>query len=139
MNKKTLPVLAALCTAALAIMTAVLVYTGQPRFTPPPFDPAAQSGTPDVPEGLGYGELDATAFRFSAAGVLTADNGPSFAMAKEGYYVFLKANSGGYYYHPTTPETTPSAATTGDAGISAYIVCAAVSAAGIVRIGRKRK
>ncbi len=75
MNKKTLTVLAALCAAALAIMTAVLVYTGQPRFTPPPFDPAARSGTPDVPEGLGYGELDATAFRFSAAGVLTADNG----------------------------------------------------------------
>ena len=67
------------------------------------------------------------------------NNGPSFAMAKNSYYVFLKANSGGYYYHPTTPETTPSAATTGDAGISAYIVCAAVSAAGIVRIGRKRK
>ena len=67
------------------------------------------------------------------------DNGPSFAMTKNGYYVFLKANSGGYYYHPTTPSTTPSAATTGDAGIAAYIVCAAVSAAGIARIGRKRK
>ena len=75
MNKKPIAVLAALCAVALAVMTAVLVYTGQTRFTPPPFDPAAQSGIPDVPKNLGYGELDATAFRFSAAGVLTADNG----------------------------------------------------------------
>lgn len=75
MNKKPIAVLAALCAVALAVMTAVLVYTGQTRFTPPPFDPAAQSGIPDVPKNLGYGELDATVFRFSAAGALTADNG----------------------------------------------------------------
>ena len=31
---------------------------------------AAQTGAPEVPENAGYGEMDAKAFRFSAAGEL---------------------------------------------------------------------
>ena len=93
MNKKPIAVLAALCAAALSVMTAVLIYTGQARFTPPPFDPAARPGIPDVPEDLGYSELDATAFRFSAAGVLTADNGATdlWLTNPAGSTVWLKA------------------------------------------------
>lgn len=93
MNKKPITVLAALCAAALAVMTAVLIYIGQTRFTPPPFDPAARSGIPDVPEELGYSELDATAFRFSAAGVLTVDSGSTdlWLTNPAGSTVWLKA------------------------------------------------
>lgn len=76
MNKRPITILAVLCAAALAVMIAALLYTGRaPQFTPPPFDAAAQAGTPAVPEGIGYGELDASAFRFSAAGVLTVRDG----------------------------------------------------------------
>lgn len=94
MNKRPITILAVLCAAALAVMTAALLYTGRaPQFTPPPFDAAAQAGTPAVPEGIGYGELDASAFRFSAAGVLTVrDSGAELWLTNPaGSSVWLKA------------------------------------------------
>lgn len=94
MNKRPITILAVLCAAALAVMTAALLYTGRaPQFTPPPFDAAAQMGTPAVPESIGYGELDASAFRFSAAGVLTVRDGGAelWLTNPAGSSVWLKA------------------------------------------------
>lgn len=94
MNKRPITILAVLCAAALAVMTAALLYTGRaPQFTPPPFDAAAQTGTPAVPEGIGYGELDASAFRFSTAGVLTVRDGGAelWLTNPAGSSVWLKA------------------------------------------------
>ena len=94
MNKRSIPILAALCAAALAVMAAALIVTGRAQaFTPPPFDAAAQAGTPAVPEGIGYAELDAKAFRFSAAGVLTVhDSGAALWLTNPaGSPVWLKA------------------------------------------------
>lgn len=44
-------------------------------FTPPPFEENAVSGVPAVPEGLGWGELDAKAYRASVCGVIRVENG----------------------------------------------------------------
>ena len=41
----------------------------EPQFVPPSFDAAAVAGTPTVPDGLGYSELDAKGvYRFSVCG-----------------------------------------------------------------------
>lgn len=73
-NKKLLPLLAAvLCAASVIAMLAALAA---PRkvvrepFTPPPFESAAVEGIPEVPENLGWRELDADVFRMSVCGVL---------------------------------------------------------------------
>lgn len=59
-------------------MTAALLF-GKPgteaSFVPPPFDPAAQSGQPDVPAGLGYGEIDAKVFKVSICGKFSPSDG----------------------------------------------------------------
>lgn len=76
MNKRPIVILSVLCAAALTVMAAALIRTGHtPQFAPPPFDPSAQAGTPAVPENIGYAQLDAKAYRFSAAGVLTVHDG----------------------------------------------------------------
>ena len=76
MKKLLLPAAVIICAVAAIIMVIMLVTSGSGRsFTPPPFDPAAQTGTPDVPESAGYGELDTGDFKFYAAGNLTAKNG----------------------------------------------------------------
>ena len=47
-----------------------------PEFVPPPFDPAAVVGIPEVPDGLGYGELDARgAYKFSVCGMVKVVDG----------------------------------------------------------------
>lgn len=76
MKKGILPVMTVLCVIAVIGMVIALTAGGrQESFSPPPFDPAAQSGTPDVSEGSGYGEMDAKAFRFSACGELSVQDG----------------------------------------------------------------
>lgn len=76
MKKLLLPAAVVICAVAAIIMVIMLVTSGSGKsFTPPPFDPAAQTGTPDVPESAGYGDLDAGDFKFYAAGNLTAKNG----------------------------------------------------------------
>ena len=73
MKKGVLPIAAGLCAIALIVMVIALVSGGrQESFSPPPFDSAAQVG---VPESAGFGEMDAKAFRFSAAGELTVQDG----------------------------------------------------------------
>ena len=73
-QKPVLPILAVLCFVCLAGMCAALFYTAAPaaqsEFVPPSFDASAVSGTPDVPDGLGWQELDAQAFQ---VGVCEAD------------------------------------------------------------------
>lgn len=76
MKKGVLAAAAALCAIALIVMIIALTSGGrQESFSPPPFDAAAQTGKPEVPANAGYGELDAKAFTFSAAGELTVTNG----------------------------------------------------------------
>lgn len=71
-NKKGLLAAWVLCITAVAIMTAALIRTGTdsapPAFTPPPFEANAKKGVPDVSEGLGYSQLDATAYKVSLCG-----------------------------------------------------------------------
>ena len=76
MRKGVLPVTAGLCVLAVTVMMIALLSGGrQESFSPPPFDAAAQTGAPEVPEHAGYGEMDAKAFRFSAAGELEVQDG----------------------------------------------------------------
>lgn len=60
-----------LCALSLIIMLAALKGTAPkaPAFTPPPFEPAAQTGVPDVPEDLGWSEVKADHYSFSVCGV----------------------------------------------------------------------
>lgn len=76
MKKSVLWITAALCAVSVAVMLLALTRGGrQEAFSPPSFDPAAQTGTPKVPEDAGYGQLDAKAFQFSAAGELIVRDG----------------------------------------------------------------
>ena len=75
-QKWAVPVLAAICLLCLAMMAAVLVYTQSPaqgEFTPPPFEESAVSGIPEVPEELGWQELDAQVFRVSVCGAVVLE------------------------------------------------------------------
>ena len=75
MKKGVLPVTAVLCVIAVIMMIIALVNGGkQESFSPPPFDSAAQTGDPEVPQDAGYGEIDAKAFQFLAAGELTVQD-----------------------------------------------------------------
>ena len=77
MKKGVLPIAAGICAAAVIVMIIALTCGGgQKRFSLPPFDSAAQEGQPkDDLQNVGYGEIDAKAFRFLAAGKLTVENG----------------------------------------------------------------
>ena len=70
------PVLVIVCLLCLAMMAAALVYTQSPaqgEFTPPPFEESAVSGIPEVPEELGWQELDAQVFRVSVCGAVVLE------------------------------------------------------------------
>lgn len=79
MRKKTIPFVLAsiMCVVSIAIMIAVLLIpTGGSEsavFTPPPFDENAAQGVPDVPEGLGWNEVDAQGYKASICGVVVVD------------------------------------------------------------------
>ncbi len=68
---------AMICIVSLAVMTVALIRPGPQAeplpFTPPPFDANAQQGIPSVPDGLGWGEVDAQVFRASLCGVVISD------------------------------------------------------------------
>lgn len=73
---KNLLILAVLlCAASLAAMMFALHTHRSVPYAPPSFDADAQSGVPDVPDGLGWQELDAQAYRFSVCGVFAPVNG----------------------------------------------------------------
>ena len=77
MKNYILPLAAVLCAVSLAVMVFALtrqeVQTEMGEFTPPPFDSAAVVGTPEVPDGLGYNELDCQVYKVSLCGKLNAD------------------------------------------------------------------
>lgn len=70
-----------LCILALVSMVLALVFGGTQKqnssFIPPPFDSSAESGTPEVPEELGWTEIyqDGMAFKCSICGNVIASGG----------------------------------------------------------------
>lgn len=84
----------AVCVLSLAVMIAALCHpkseTGE--FTPPPFDAAAEVGTPAVPDGLGWQELDAKVFKVAVCGriVPSGDTADVWLTNPEDNTVWLK-------------------------------------------------
>ena len=68
-----------ICILSLAVMvTALALSGGEPErgvFVPPAFDEHAVQGTPDVPEHLGWNQLDAQVYKVSLCGVVTLEEG----------------------------------------------------------------
>ena len=67
-----LTVMAALCAVSVAVMIYAL---GTPKtvmceFVPPPFESTAVAGAPQVPDGVGWQELDAKAYKVALCGGL---------------------------------------------------------------------
>lgn len=95
MKKKNLPLIlaAAICILSLVAMILALTAQKQPQiageFTPPPFDSAAKVGTPAVPDGLGYSELDCQVYRVSLCGKL-GEGGDIWLTNPESNEVWLK-------------------------------------------------
>lgn len=85
---------ALLCALSLAVMAAALLIPGktQVQFTPPPFDPAAEAGSPQVPEGLGWQMLDAQAYSVGICGKLIprGNSADLWLTNPEGNTVWLK-------------------------------------------------
>ena len=68
--------LSVLCILSLLAMGLALYRSGTAGgFEPPPFEPAALAGKPEVPVGLGYQELDAQAFRVGLCGEFRTRDG----------------------------------------------------------------
>ena len=67
-----LPLAAVLCVLSLAVMVFALtrqeVPTEMGEFTPPPFEISAVVGTPAIPDGLGWQELDAVGYKVGICG-----------------------------------------------------------------------
>ena len=78
MKQKNTPLILAVSICALSLMVMLFALTWQTEpvkgeFTPPPFDPAAVSGTPAVPNGLGWQELDAKVYKVGICGKFIPD------------------------------------------------------------------
>ena len=67
-----LPLAAVLCVLSLAVMVFALTrqepQTVMGEFTPPPFESTAAHGSPTVPDGLGWKELDAEVYQVGICG-----------------------------------------------------------------------
>ena len=67
-----LPLAAVLCILSLAVMVFALtrqeVQTKVGEFTPPPFESSAVVGSPAVPDGLGWQELDTEVYKVGICG-----------------------------------------------------------------------
>ena len=72
-SRRVVAVLAAACVLAAMAMAAALLYRPKAAYTPPPFDPAAVTGTPAAPEG--YGTLDAPAYTVALCGAPAVQEG----------------------------------------------------------------
>lgn len=70
-----MPLAVVLCLASLIMMTFALCSprTEQGEFVPPSFDTAAVVDTPNVPDGLGWQELDAKAYTVGVCGKFVVD------------------------------------------------------------------
>lgn len=74
-QRRLLTAVAVLCVVSVAVMIYALVTpkTAMGEFVPPPFEAAAEVGTPQVPDGLGWQELDAKAYKVGLCGELIPD------------------------------------------------------------------
>ena len=95
-NNYILPLAAVLCVLSLAMMVFALtrqeVQTEMGEFTPPPFDAAAVVGSPAVPDGLGWQELDAQAYIVGICGkfIPNGNTADIWLTNPEGNTVWLK-------------------------------------------------
>lgn len=80
-KKRNIPPTAAviICVISLVVMVAALTFSAGKQepaaFIPPSFDENAVQGSPDVPEDLGWGEVDAQVYKVSICGVVTVEDG----------------------------------------------------------------
>ena len=74
-QQQLLTAVAVLCVVSVAVMIYALATpkTVMGQFVPPPFEAAALTGTPQVPDGLGWQELDAKAYKVGLCGKLIPD------------------------------------------------------------------
>ena len=80
MKKKKMPLILAAAICLLSVITMITVLANPRKgavqtFTPPPFEENAVAGVPTVPEGLGWGELDAKVYKASVCGVIRVEDG----------------------------------------------------------------
>lgn len=75
-KNRIIAVLSILCVFSLSVMVlAVSQGNSGGAFVPPPFEPEARPGPPEVPEGLGYQELDMQVFRVCLCGAVQIRDG----------------------------------------------------------------
>ena len=69
-QRRLMTAVAALCALSVAVMIYALVTpkTAMGEFVPPPFDPAAVTGTPQLSDDLGWQELDAKEYKVGMCG-----------------------------------------------------------------------
>lgn len=74
-QQQLLTAVAVLCVVSVAVMIYALVTpkTVMGEFVPPPFEAAAEIGTPQVPDDLGWQELDAKSYKVGLCGELIPD------------------------------------------------------------------
>jgi len=69
-KKRILTAAAVLCAAATVAAICYLAFY-KPPYAPPPFEPKAVAGAPEVPENMSYGRIEAeNGFYFSTAGTI---------------------------------------------------------------------
>jgi hypothetical protein len=78
MKRKRLSLMGAagICAISLVVMVLALQVSPKktsPGFIPPPFEENAVTGIPDVPQDLGWSQLDAKVYQASICGVLRLD------------------------------------------------------------------
>ena len=76
-RKRRLLISGVVCAVCVGLMLAVLAQGPRQvvRFTPPPFDDAAEAGVPPVAEANGSMPIDAQAYQFAICGELTLEDG----------------------------------------------------------------
>ena len=96
-NNYILPLAAVLCVLSLAVMVFALtqqeeIPTEMGEFTPPPFESTAAHGSPTVPDGLGWQELDAKAYIVGICGkfIPNGNTADIWLTNPEGNTVWLK-------------------------------------------------
>ena len=113
-----------ICLVCVAVMGATLFFTSRPvqgEFTPPPFEETAVCGTPDVPEKLGWQELDAQAFRVSVCGavLLEGNRADIWLTNPESNTIWLLIRPG-EYVQSVTFDTVPAPGTAISMKLMAY-------------------
>ena len=75
-KNKLLFAMIVICAAAVSVMVLALIISfrsTETKFVPPEFDENAVKGIPDVPDDLGWSEIDAQVFKFSVCGTLNLE------------------------------------------------------------------